>query len=256
MEGITLGSDVELAVHKSGVPVSVEGMLGGTKKEPVWYDNFNIQEDNVNAEYAINPVSSLDEWLLFHHQAIHTVGELLPTGHGVLFNASTYYDTSQLESDSAQKFGCDTDWSAWRGSRNRPPDPRKAGSLRTCGGHIHVGYSGINGADLVKWMDILLGIQSIFMEEDTTRRKLYGQAGSYRPKPYGIEYRALSNFWASTEEGMTWAYEQTMKAVQYCKDGVRLSAIPNLTNIPRCIDTYDVRSAEATMAWLTKEGYC
>ena len=59
--GITIGSDVELAIHHNNVPVDVTGMLGGSKDEPVWFDDFNIQEDNVNAEYAINPVQSLDD---------------------------------------------------------------------------------------------------------------------------------------------------------------------------------------------------
>jgi len=32
-------------------------------------------------------------------------------------------------------------------------------------------------------------------ESNITRRKNYGRAGEYRPKPYGLEYRVPSNFW-------------------------------------------------------------
>ena len=252
---VTIGSDVELAIHHNNVPVDVTGMLGGSKDEPRWFDDFNIQEDNVNAEYAINPVQSLDDWLSYHNQAISKVVELLPEGHGILFNATTEYSPEHLVSESAKKFGCDPDFSAWNGLMNR--SPRTDGTMRTCGGHIHVGSAdlGLDMADLIRCMDLYLGLPSLFMETDTKRRSMYGKAGSYRPKPYGVEYRALSNFWTETDDGMTWAYEQTMKAVSFCRSDM-LRNVPNLTSIARAIDKYDMHSADLALNWLTKEGIC
>jgi hypothetical protein len=251
---ITLGSDVELVIHNaSNVPVDVTGMLGGSKDEPVWFDNFNVQEDNVNAEYAINPVQSIEDWVLYHKQAISKVSDLLPEGYGILFDASTEYDVAQLESTSSKVFGCDPDNSAWSGMPNRSPNIHRAGNMRTCGGHIHVGIDGLDSRDLIKCMDVFLGLPSLFIDTDTRRRQLYGKAGSYRDKPYGVEYRALSNFWAKDDEGMEWAYDQTIKAVDFCmSDG--LASVPNLTNIPRSIDQYDLNAAETTLNWLIKEG--
>ena len=31
---------------------------------------------------------------------------------------------------------------------------------------------------------------------------MYGKAGAFRPKPYGMEYRVLSNFWLTSDVHM------------------------------------------------------
>jgi hypothetical protein len=51
---------------------------------------------------------------------------------------------------------------------------------------------------LVKIMDIVAGNTFVLIDRDkdnAVRRKKYGRAGEYRVKPYGLEYRVLSNFW-------------------------------------------------------------
>jgi hypothetical protein len=39
-----------------------------------------------------------------------------------------------------------------------------------------------------------------YWDKDTERRKLYGKPGAFRPKPYGCEYRVLSNAWVDKPE--------------------------------------------------------
>jgi hypothetical protein len=54
---------------------------------------------------------------------------------------------------------------------------------------------------MIYLMDLFLGVPSIFMDTDKTaprRRTLYGQAGRFRVKPYGMEYRSLSSFWLAS----------------------------------------------------------
>ena len=40
-----------------------------------------------------------------------------------------------------------------------------------------------------------MGLPAVRRDSQDKRRKLYGQAGRFRPTSYGIEYRTLSNYW-------------------------------------------------------------
>ncbi len=252
---ITLGSDVEMAVvNEDGILTDVTGLIGGTKKKPLWFDNYNLQEDNVNVEYAINPCETLEQWQCYHAEAKRGVIETLPIDFDVRVEASNMYPDSSLVSTESKIFGCDLDFSAWTGgSPIHKPPPEHIGNFRTCGGHIHIGSENLDVHGVVKWMDILLGLPSLFMDSDYDRRKLYGQAGSFRPKSYGVEYRALSNFWVKDKEGIEWAWKQTMKAIEFSYTDM-LQAIPDLTSIPEAIDTYNYNSADKSLTWLSKEG--
>jgi hypothetical protein len=93
-----------------------------------------------------------------------------------------------------------------RGSSHliHPQDCRTI-QLFGAGGHIHFGWTEdadttdlqhmMNGFDLVKQLDWFLGAWSVKHDKDVERRRLYGKAGACRIKPYGVEYRVLSNFW-------------------------------------------------------------
>ena len=101
------------------------------------------------------------------------------------------------------------DFNAWEGNLNPPPDTSANPRTRCAGGHLHVGWTKdadlsdishiLNGRDLVKQLDYYLGAWSLQKDGDPTRRSLYGKAGACRFKPYGVEYRVLSNFWVSTK---------------------------------------------------------
>jgi len=83
-------------------------------------------------------------------------------------------------------------------------------------GHIHIGFPEPDEAKterVIKAMDIFLGLPSVWLDSDTRRRRLYGTAGSFRFKPFGCEYRTLSNFWIASEDLIKWAYDNTILAV-------------------------------------------
>ena len=89
-------------------------------------------------------------------------------------------------------------------------------------GHISIGWDNPTQEqqlDMVKAMDATVGLESVLLDFDTERKKLYGKAGCFRFTAFGIEYRSLSNFWIKTDESLKWAWNTTMKAIDLVNSG-------------------------------------
>jgi hypothetical protein len=81
---------------------------------------------------------------------------------------------------------------------DRPPfTASHFGNHRFCGGHMHVQYNKNNVPPHIfaQFMDLVAELPFLRWDRQKMRRMFYGQPGLYREKPYGIEYRTLSNFW-------------------------------------------------------------
>jgi hypothetical protein len=98
-----------------------------------------------------------------------------------------------------RRFGCNPTKNIYEPKFKRP-----TGILikhRSGAGHIHLQLGATakrKTENLVKLLDIFVGNTCVLIDRDPsniTRRKYYGQAGEYREKSYGIEYRVPSNFW-------------------------------------------------------------
>ena len=59
-----------------------------------------------------------------------------------------------------------------------------------------------------------LGIPSVVKDPDTKRRTLYGKAGDFRLRPYGLEYRSLSSYMMSSKENLEFVWNGIMKAIR------------------------------------------
>lgn len=99
-----------------------------------------------------------------------------------------------------KKFGCNPTENVHEKNQKRVTGKRE--KFRAGGGHIHVGALNVSEKNdlptIVKLFDIVVGNTLVLLDRDPaniTRRKNYGRAGEYRPKPYGVEYRVPSNFW-------------------------------------------------------------
>ena len=68
-------------------------------------------------------------------------------------------------------------------------------------------------------MDFFLGLPSLAYDNDKLRREMYGKAGCYRPKPYGVEYRTLSNAWLKSEKLMRWVFRNTQEGMRRLVNG-------------------------------------
>lgn len=110
---------------------------------------------------------------------------------------------------------CEPDFDVWNECINTPADLSLT-SMRSAGGHISIGWDNPTQEqqlDMVKAMDATVGLESVLLDFDTERKKLYGKAGCFRFREYGIEYRSLSNFWIKSDESLQWSWNTTMKAI-------------------------------------------
>ena len=116
-----------------------------------------------------------------------------------------------MEHPMAHIFGCEPDHNAWTGKENSKPRPPHR-FMRSAGGHVHV-ETQKDPSTVIKAMDLFLGVPSVLMDEGEDRKKLYGSAGAHRIKPYGVEYRTLSNFWIFEDRLIKWVWDNTERAL-------------------------------------------
>lgn len=248
---ITVGADIEVFLfdEANNSFKSVVGLIGGTKKtpRPIIAPGYGLQEDNVLLEFTIPPATNKEEFL-------HIINRIKTEIPGFIhpyvprFVASARFDDRELNSEQAQLFGCSADYNAWTLEENPRPNGEST-NLRTSGMHIHVGYENPNPPDnygLLRAMDLFLGIPSLFYDQDTDRRQLYGKAGCHRIKEYGIEYRVLSGYFLSSDEMIDFCYEGTERAINFVNEG---NVIParHASMIQKAINTNNLDMAQKVM---------
>jgi hypothetical protein len=220
------GADPELfVVDRNGVGVCPT-FLEGTKENPEPVDGGALQRDGMAAEFNINPVTSYKEWDDNFRRVLRELSKRLPDGCKLLPAPSFTFSEKVWDSapDDAKQLGCSPDFNAWTKEINPPPDGDKTPRMRTAAGHIHIGWT--EGAstddedyveaatDLVKQLDWFLGAPSVMIDKDQTRRSLYGKAGAMRFKPYGVEYRVLSNYWVMSPNYRRWVWDRMQTALK------------------------------------------
>lgn len=211
MKKVLIGSDPELFVTLNGQPSSAIGMVGGGKEDPVACEGGALQEDNVLLEFNTDPTDDKDQFV-DTMQTVLGQARKVAQGHGheVAIDSSHDYTRDFLmgQPPKAMEFGCTPDFNCLDGSMNPSPNPFT--TLRTAGGHVHIGWgedapneesTSETQITVARMADYLLGAWSVLHDTDMRRRELYGGAGAYRPKKYGVEYRVMSNFWVR-EEGL------------------------------------------------------
>ena len=218
MSALTIGHDAEVFVSQAGTITHAIGLLGGTKEKPVPVKQGALQEDNVLAELNIWPAATADKFVEHTNTVMEVLKSRLPDGYDVDIISSHHYPKEFLMAAPSQalEFGCDPDFNCWTLDENDTSSPLT--TLRTAGGHVHIGFPNyVTELDRVMTMrmcDYLLGLPSVLLDTDTERRSLYGKAGAYRPKPYGAEYRTLSNFWLNDEALMRWVFAQAVECYE------------------------------------------
>lgn len=223
---LTLGCDPEVFLINpmTGEYASSVRKIGGSKRHPMPIDEQGnaVQEDNVTVEFNTPPCRSAADFI--KHININKdwikqrASEL---GLEMKITASAVFPDDELKSRAARTFGCEPDFNAWRGGEMNPRPHADNPNLRSCGGHIHVQMEdGDDPLAIIQAMDLFVGCMMLEFDKDNGRRELYGKAGAFRKKSYGVEYRTASNAWIETDDRIQWAWDQTAKAVEYARSGV------------------------------------
>lgn len=257
INNITLGTDPELFLQKDNKIISAIGKIGGSKSEPqpISNDGHFIQEDNVAIEYNIPACKTIDDWV-YHHNFVKDYLEVLVSGMGctLAIQPIATLEDSELNNDIARLAGCTPDFDVWNECVNQPVD-LSITNKRSAGGHISIGWDDFTQEqqlDIVKAMDATVGLESVLLDSDTERKKLYGKAGCFRFTAFGIEYRSLSNFWIKSDESLKWAWNTTLKAIDLVNSG-KIEEIKKYgTQIAEAINTNNVELAKELLNEFSK----
>jgi len=251
---ITLGADPETFICNDTEIVSAEGLTEGGSKyapRPISDNGHAIQEDGIMFEYNIPPCSTEEEWV-DNHTICQDYLSVLAEAHGYKFSkeVSAEINPIYLQTLQAKTFGCEPDYNVYLEDNNPTPDAQT--NLRCAGGHVAIGYPNANEETtekIVKAFDIFVVLPALFKDNDTRRRELYGSAGSFRFKDFGVECRSLSNFWIHSPDTMKWVFNQTLKAVNTVLDGEIDELIEKYsTKVRKAIDTSNLELAKELLS--------
>ena len=222
---ILIGADPEVFVKNEGnVLISGHGLVPGDKKNPYKVPYGAVQVDGMALEFNIDPADNPDAFI-FNIQNVKAELErmVLIKGLHLVTEPVAIFDQHTFDATPAEAkvLGCDPDYNAWTGEINPRPDNNT--TMRTASGHIHIGWT--DGKDpmdeahfedcrtVAKQMDYYLGLPSLWWDQDNRRRQMYGQAGAFRPKPYGVEYRVMSNVWLTDMNLAKWIWNAAYKGI-------------------------------------------
>lgn len=229
-----IGTDPELFVQVKGTNhiVSAHDLVPGTKLTPFPVQKGAIQPDGTSAEFNIHPAETAEEFtdnirsVLLELQ--RTVIERAKKNN--LFDLelkvtpTAWFEEGYFKTLPAQAlvFGCSPDWNAWTQKQTEFHSTRLP--FRTGAGHIHIGWTANEDVlDDGHWndcicatrqMDAALYFASLLWDTDTQRRTLYGKMGAFRPKPYGVEYRSLSNAWIADPKLHKFVFDTAVTAMK------------------------------------------
>lgn len=242
---IKIGADPELFIvnKDSGKLISAHTLIPGTKENPHPVTHGAIQVDGMAAEFNINPATTAAEFTANVLSVLYDLKNIIKERNPDLnfdfvFSPVAEFGKEYIDSmpEETRQLGCNPDYNAWLDGKANPT-PNAEMPFRTASGHIHVGWGediDISDPDhieaccmMAKAMDINVLPNNIQLEEKyypntgKKRRDLYGKAGAFRPKSYGVEYRSTSNVWLLHTSFIHNVFQNTLNTFQNLMGGYR-----------------------------------
>lgn len=245
-----IGCDPEVFVRKNNLFQSAHGLIPGDKKNPFKVDKGAVQVDGMALEFNIDPAATSQEFCINVETVLSQMMNMVP-GYEVVISPVAHFtdEVMKAQPPEALELGCDPDYNAWSLLPNVKPNADRP--MRTASGHVHIGWT--NGQDVTqgdainnaaaaaRQMDFFLGLPSLFYDDDQLRREMYGKGGCMRVKPYGVEYRTLSNAWLKSRSLMTWVFNNVQAGMNQLVSGNDLSV--KYGNVENIINTGDKKAA-------------
>ena len=261
MNELLIGCDPEFFVKVKGKNVSAHGLVDGDKVNPFKLEGGAVQVDGTALEFNIDPARDEKEFLNNISMVLEQVRNIVPNKYEFAFDPVANYKKEVFDAipNYAKELGCDPDYNAYSGRENNKPDGDML--MRTAAGHVHLGWTEgktredsqhfIDCRQIIAVMDNCVGLPLSILEPDNDRKLLYGKAGAFRPKPYGVEWRTASNFWLSDDKLRSMVYKQTQKAFNLLKEG-ELNNINTVQTAPM-IDNQHIYSNEERLDYINKK---
>lgn len=240
---LLVGGDPEIFLQdkNTGAFVSAtEFNLPGTKRNPHKVKCGAIQVDGTALEINIDPAETKEQFSLHLKTVLNEADGFLPRHIQMSFTPAIRYEPKYYDSipAAAKELGCDPDYKGTTGAVNEPPKPD--GTLRTASGHITLGWTEdqqpldpghfYDCRHMSLRLDNYFSIFSSFWEIPNERKRLYGAGAAFRPKPFGVEYRAMSNAWVGRPELWNWVFDSTKWIFNHVLEGNRYNPCPNYNN--------------------------
>lgn len=234
---VCIGADPEFFVKTGDAFVSGHNFPCGGKDNPRRTEHGAVQCDGLALELNVNPAFTTNQFVMNFRGALYDLDKIVKNwavggreyylvAEPVALFSKELMDRLPLH---VKELGCNPDWNAYTGEANLTP--KGDGLLfRTGAGHLHIGWTekaeGFEHwekcARLVKQLDYTVGLVTLLFDNEPRRRALYGKAGAFRPKPYGLEYRVPSNAWCKSETLARTMFHGCMKAVELLNEGVEI----------------------------------
>lgn len=252
---LKVGGDPEIFLKdtKTGEYVSAHEYIPGSKKEPHKVDGGAVQPDGVALEINIDPATTGKEFADNIQRCLDSARKFVPDHIAFDFTPAIDFPVEGWRKlpDKVKELGCDPDYSGDHGTKN--PLPRRSTSrptLCTGSGHLALGWQDKgnkfdsdhfeNCQIMSRRLGHYFANYRFLWDRDVIRQSLYGSGNPFRPKDFGIEYRALSNAWLKYPKLWPWLFDSCKYVFDHAAEGKSLGkpvyGIPN----PHTVNYRDV----------------
>lgn len=225
-----IGADPEFFVRSPKGFISGHTFNCGTKQKPMQTKHGFVQVDGLALEVNVLPAKDKQTFIGNVLGVIGDLNEIVRKKHcEIVAQPTVHFKSKYIRAlpPHIRELGCNPDFNAYSRGVNDAPNGRV--SFRTGAGHIHVGWTEGKEPDdpqhfenctvLVRQLDYFVGLRTLKFDPDAQRRELYGKAGAFRPKPYGLEYRVPSSAWCKSETLIGEIFDATTAAFEFANSG-------------------------------------